>query len=526
MAHPGPEHLDQRVLLLTPTGRDAELACQVLTREGFGCEICEDVAALGARVEAGAGVALVAKEALLASTAEPLVAALGRQEPWSDLPLIVLTGGGETNPAGLRLLETIRPLGNVTLIERPLRIMTLVSAVRAALAARRRQYQVRDLLRELNEAVRRRDEYLAMLGHELRNPLAAIGNATALLSPSALPDEQTREARAIIDRQSRHLGRLVDDLLTITRINSGHLDLQRQPVDLVEVARRCLRALDEDGRGHQHQLILSVDPQPVVVAGDGIRLEQILTNLLANALKFTPPGGRIDLSVHRQGESAEVCVRDTGRGIAPEMLESIFEPFAQVRDSLARAPGGFGIGLTLVRSLVTLHGGTIGARSAGLGRGSEFVVRLPLGVDARPTAPSQTSPACAPELESSSARHHILIIEDHSDNRRTLGALLRSWGHRVELAEDGKLGVELAIAHDPKIAIIDIGLPGLDGYEVARRIRAATGDRIFLIALTGYGQPEDRLRALGSGFDAHLVKPINVDHFEHLLESVGAGKSS
>ena len=444
---------------------------------------------------------------------------MGEQEPWSDFPLIVLTGGVSVSPAGIRLLETIRPLGNVTLIERPVRIMTLVSSVRAALAARRRQYQVRDLLRQLGEAVKRRDEFLAMLGHELRNPLAAICSAIDLLGEATLEDPNAVESREIIDRQSRHLGRLVDDLLDVTRINSGKIVLERQPIDLVEVVRRCLKLLEDGGRTQGHDVRFSAAPEPLIVEGDGDRLDQVVTNLLVNALKYTPPGGWIKVSVRSERGQAELRVGDSGVGLAPEMLSRIFEPFAQVDSTLDRSQGGFGIGLALVRNLVSLHGGTVEAQSRGLGHGSVFMVRFPLVCGSRRPAPSHgPRRRRIPDLPP----RHILIIEDHPDNRRTMSVLLQSWGHEVEVAEDGRDGVDRAVASPPEIALIDIGLPVLDGYEVARRIREAIGGAIFLIALTGYGQPGDRRRALEAGFDAHLVKPVNLDELERLL----AGRSS
>jgi signal transduction histidine kinase len=523
MTGTGPDVRDERVLILAPTGRDAELACKILQQAGMCCQACATIEELCRRIEEGGSAGIVAKEALSPPAARALVEILGDQAPWSDFPLIVLTGGVSIAPAGIRLLETIRPLGNVTLIERPVRIMTLVSSVRGALAARRRQYQVRDLLRQLGEAVTRRDEFLAMLGHELRNPLAAICNAIKLLGAAPLGDPEAVEAREIIDRQSRHLGRLVDDLLDVTRINSGKIVLDRRPVDLVELVRRGMRQLDDGGKSRRHDVRFSAHPEPLIVEGDGDRLEQVITNLLVNALKYTPPGGRIEVSVRPEKGQAELRVADSGVGLAPEMLSQIFEPFAQVDGTLDRAQGGFGIGLALVRNLVSLHGGSVEARSPGLGRGSEFVVRLPLAAGStRPASQRGPSRRRIPD----GPRRHILIVEDHPDNRRTMRVLLQSWGHRVEVAEDGTDGVERAIATHPEFALIDIGLPGLDGYEVARRIRSALGDAVFLIALTGYGQPGDRHRALEAGFDTHLVKPVDLDELERMLEGLGAGKIS
>jgi signal transduction histidine kinase/ActR/RegA family two-component response regulator len=372
--------------------------------------------------------------------------------------------------------------------------------------AEERRDQIEADLRQANEA---KDEFLAMLGHELRNPIGAIRSAVKGLERLGTGGETAARLRAIVDRQAGNLGRLVDDLLDVSRVTSGKITLHVQPVDLREVARRALDALGQVGRADRHDVRL--DGEPVLVEGDPTRLEQIVSNILENAVKYTPPGGRIRVTVGREGSAAVLRVTDSGLGIAPETLPRIFDVFAQGERPLDRTEGGLGLGLTLVRRLTELHGGTVAASSEGRGRGSEFVIRLPVasGVAGLPSAPAEL-PSGRPL--------RVFVVEDNADAREALRLLLELWGHRVEEAADGPRGVEAALAATFDVALIDIGLPGLDGYRVARRLREAPhGRELYLVALTGYGQPDDRRRALEAGFDAHLVKPVEVEQLAGVL---------
>src|SRR5688500_2935727 len=388
---------DEIVLVLAPTGRDTPLTCAILTeRAGVTCESCRDVAELCERVAAGAGAAVIAEEALDGGAARRLDDALAEQLPWSDLPLLLLSNSDGAPSTGAQLAG-LRQRGNVTVLDRPRRSLTLVSAVHSALRARRRQYEVRDLLAQTRTAVRQRDQFLAMLGHELRNPLATIVNALGVLDtacPAAGPTEQ--EHREIIARQTRHLARLVDDLLDVERITTGKITLRLERVDLAALARRAVQAVEGNARAQRHEVVVTAPPHPVCVGGDPIRLEQVVNNLLTNAIKYTPPGGRITVAVGvADGDEAELRVRDNGIGITRELLPRVFDLFAQAERSLDRAQGGLGIGLTLVRSLVDMHGGSVAAHSDGADRGTEFTVRLPLsgaptvaGAGAQPPAPT------------------------------------------------------------------------------------------------------------------------------------------
>ncbi|MCK6528665.1 CHASE domain-containing protein [Myxococcota bacterium] len=370
------------------------------------------------------------------------------------------------------------------------------------------------LYQDAQEANRRKDRFLAMLGHELRNPLAAIQYALRLLGRASDGDGG---ARGVIARQARQLARLVDDLLDVSRIDAGKITLRLSTVDLREVALSSWEAHRPTWESRGQRGAARVPDEPVWVEGDPARLEQVVSNLLDNAIKYTPPGGRIALDVSRAGTCAVLAVEDDGIGIAPEMLPRIFELFTQEERSVGRTQGGLGLGLALVRELVRMHGGEVVASSPGPDRGSRFEVRVPLA------APGGVRPA--PEgIPARPARRRILIVEDQDDVRETLREVLEMEGHTVATAVDGPGGVDGARAFRPDVALVDIGLPGFDGLEVARRIRSGpVGRTCVLLALTGYGQPADRERALAAGFDGHLVKPVDPDALGEWI--AGAGHS-
>jgi signal transduction histidine kinase/DNA-binding response OmpR family regulator len=366
----------------------------------------------------------------------------------------------------------------------------------------------RSLYREIEERDRRKDEFLAMLAHELRNPLAAISNAVTVLEKLGRQDDDTARIRMIIGRQTHHLARLVDDLLDVARVTTGRIVVERQPVSLGDVARRALQAVEAAGKTAHHEVVLKTDA--VWVIGDASRLEQVVANLLDNALRYTARGGRVIVSVQRDAAEAVLRVSDNGRGIPRALLPQIFDLFVRGGgDSHARADG-LGLGLTLVRRLVELHGGSVQANSAGEGLGSELVVRLPGSV-----APA--GPARMP-ARSTSRPTRILIVEDNEDARESLRLLLELDGHEVMAAVSGEDGLDHAQSRDFVIALVDLGLPGIDGFEVARRLRAmARGAEVRLIAISGYGQPQDRKRAQAAGFDAHLVKPVDTELLRTVL---------
>jgi signal transduction histidine kinase len=383
--------------------------------------------------------------------------------------------------------------------------------VRAALFAREQE------AREEAEANNRaKDEFLAMLGHELRNPLDVVNTAVRVLeAQSAAPDAETvRRARGVIARQVRQLGRLVDDLLDVGRVTTGKIRLVRVPVNLADVAERCVTGLMPDSGAPTHRI--AVRAEAVWVEADQARVEQIVMNLLSNAVKYTPPGGAIDVTVAGDGQTARLSVRDTGAGMTPYMIERVFDLFFQGERTLERAEGGLGIGLTLVRRLAELHGGRVAAESAGRGQGSVVTVELP-------QCPAPAEADAAASALAAPAPRRIVLVEDSRDSRDMLRFLLEHAGHEVHEAEDGPHGVETILAVRPDIALVDVGLPGIDGYEVARRVRAQVGTGVRLVALTGYGLPEDHRRSQEAGFDAHLVKPVDPARLSALIAAPKAG---
>ena len=364
-----------------------------------------------------------------------------------------------------------------------------------------------------------KDQFLAMLGHELRNPLAAISGAIALSERCGDGTAAAAKARAIIQRQSAHLARLVDDLLDVGRMVGGKIRLETLPLDLGDMAQSSMESLRV--AGHTAGCALTCTTEPVWVQGDPTRIKQIISNLLVNAVKFTPAGGAVALTVGSTAGEAVLTVKDSGVGIAPELLPHIFELFVQGETSLDRAQGGLGIGLALVHQLVSLHGGTVSVASAGPGQGSAFTVRLPR--IAAPAAP----PAPALPARTQDRRWRILLIEDNDDARRMLSQLLGIEGHEVFEAATALEGLRLAGLQQPDLAIVDIGLPDLTGYEIAQRLRGDGGtETMGLIAMTGYGQEEDRENALAAGFDFHLVKPVDIDQLLAVIDLCGQASAA
>ena len=496
------------VLVYAPIGRDGRLTCEVLARAGIAATAATDDLRFCEALSAGVGAALIAEEALQPALVSRLSRVLEEQPPWSEVPLVVFARAAAVDLAGL--LEPLGGLGNVVVLERPTHIRPLLSVVRSALRARRRQYETRDLLERQREADRRKDEFLAMLGHELRNPLAAIRTASALLKRQ-MPELAAARPVEVIDRQSGNLQRLLDDLLEVARTVSGKIVLRLQPIDLAEVAERARASVSPEAarRGHE----LRAELTPVWVEADPVRLEQVTVNLLHNAIKYTPEGGHIVLRVRPDGEAALLAVQDDGTGVDPGFREVMFEAFRQADSSLNRAGGGLGLGLPLVKHLVELHRGEVAHQDGPGGRGSLFTVRLP----ARSAPPSRGSSGAweAPEQPRSGRR--VVLVEDNADLRESLGDLLRDLGHQVLTAGDGPSGLALILAERPDVALVDIGLPGLDGYDLARTLRSRSGPRLQLVALTGYGHAEARRRIAEAGFDAHLIKPVGEDSLARLL---------
>ncbi|MES2742937.1 MAG: response regulator [Pseudomonadota bacterium] len=370
-----------------------------------------------------------------------------------------------------------------------------------------REIEEREVAERQNHA---KDEFLAMLGHELRNPLSAISSAASLIGLPGVSADGVERARAIIMRQSQHLSRIVDDLLDLSRAMSGKILLSKTTLDLTLLVRTCVDIYTTTGRLADYRLHLHLTP--AWVDGDPTRIEQIISNLIDNALKYTPPGGRIDIRTVADDAHIALTVTDSGVGIAAELLPHVFDVFVQGTSTLDRSQGGLGIGLSLVRRLTELHGGSVNAHSGGSGQGCTFTISLPRAAAAPDHAVSPATPAVQHALPT------VLLIEDNDDGREMMAMMLSCQGYQVQQASNGLMGLDVAASFQPGLALVDIGLPGIDGYEVARRLRADARTRdIRLIALTGYGLAEDKRRVLEAGFDMHLVKPVDI---EHLLDAI------
>lgn len=370
----------------------------------------------------------------------------------------------------------------------------------------------------LEEADRRKDEFLAMLAHELRNPLAPIATAVILLKTSEhfAADEAEQEAVEVLERQVHKMTRLINDLMDVSRITRGKVQLQRERVDLSQCVRNAVETANPLIQEHDHRLSVALPDAPLWISADPTRIEQVLENLLNNAAKYTERGGKISVTAGRQDGQAIVTISDTGVGIPPEILPHLFSLFAQADRSLDRAQGGLGIGLTIVQRIVEMHGGTVEASTEGLGKGSTFTIQLPLL-----SRPQATYPTASAEPLSQAKKMRVLIVDDNPDAAKMLSRVLGVLGHDVEIVLCGIGALEAATTYKPDVILMDIGLPGLDGYKVAQRLREqAETKNVRLVALTGYGQPEDRQRSKEAGFDHHLVKPVAIQDIQAVLDSI------
>jgi signal transduction histidine kinase len=509
-----PGDIEGRVLLKSGTARDTTMTLAVLERAGIPCLACDSLQQLVAELARGAGAVIVVEEVLADAAAMQLVRALGEQPPWSDAPVIVLARTGADSRA---ITQAMTLIGNVTVIERPVRVSTFVSATRSALRARHRQYQLRALLEGLEQADRRKTEFLATLAHELRNPLAPLKMELSLLQMKPLPPEAARPHYDTMGRQVDHMVRLIDDLMEVSRITRGKIELQPQAIELGAVVRDGIALSRPLLESAHHELRVRGLEGDWRVTGDAVRLTQVFANLLNNAAKYTPPGGVVEVEIEGQPPLVRVHVRDNGMGLEGNMLEEVFGMFVQVSGSARAAQGGLGIGLTLVRSLVELHGGRVTANSAGLGRGSEFVVELPLASPVPASAP-------ATEINGDGLRGaRILVVDDNRDAADSLGVLLRALGADVRVAHGGDEALSIAAQWQPQIAILDVGMPGMDGCELASRLRAdPRHEDLLMVALTGWGQPADRERIAAAGFAHHFLKPLDITL---LVEAVSSSLS-
>ncbi|MEO6278853.1 ATP-binding protein [Roseateles sp.] len=505
----------ERVIILAPTVRDADVTRRALAGAGLEGAVARDWCHAQELIHDGAGALMFTDLTLAGPGFAGLLVALQNQPAWSNLPLLALCRQGLLTPtlseAGLR---------NLTVLDRPTSMRTMLSAVMTALRGRRWQYQIRDQIEtlvqadhSLRRADQRKDEFLATLAHELRNPLAPIRTGLELLAqlPADAPRRET--VTAMMDRQMSQLLRLIDDLLEVSRISTGKLILQRERLDLRRVVETALESCAPLVARGGHHLSVDLPDETLWVDGDAARLAQSLSNLVNNAAKYTPDGGRIAVTLARAGQQAVLTVQDSGVGLPPDMTARVFDMFAQVNRSLERAQGGLGIGLALVRSLVALHGGQVSAASPGPGQGSTFTIRLPM------LAPQPVTVAAAPEAAAPSHKAlRVLVVDDNEDAAESLAMLLALEGHEVRVQHSGAEALDAAPVFQPQAVFCDVGMPGMTGHEFATQLRqdprfATT----LLVALTGWGTEEDKRRSRAAGFDEHLTKPAGEQALAMLL---------
>ena len=512
------------VLLLPATRRDAEVTGALLARADLAYRLCSNGAELAVRLQQGGGVILLTDAAFHDPDIDTVLHLLQQQPPWSDIPSVLLCRAGATSKIGVEVLRSMR---NVTVLDRPTAVRTLIASLRAAIRARERQYQMRAQFISLQEseaalkqasdalqdASRRKDEFLAMLAHELRNPLAPIRNASEALSRK-IDDPQSQKLLSLVKRQVGQLSRLVDDLLDVSRITEGRIELRRTATEISAILAQARESVDPLIRERNHTLTVEESQEHLFVEGDHARLVQSVANLLTNAAKYTDPGGEIRLSARSQGKEVVIAVSDNGVGISPDLLPRVFNLFVQGERSLARSQGGLGIGLSVVKRLIEMHGGRIRATSLGPNRGATFEIYLPLIEPPRETSDSGTA--------INIPRKHILVVDDNIDAADSLADLLQLDGHSTEVVYTAQDAIARATSTRPEVILLDIGLPDMDGYAVATRLRPILRST-QLIALTGYGQADDIRQARAAGFDAHVIKPVDFAALARILSTFEAG---
>ncbi|MFM9436567.1 signal transduction histidine kinase [Janthinobacterium sp. CG_23.3] len=500
--------MEQRILIFAPIGRDAALAEQVLELAMVRTDICHSAEQLAEQLELGAAGVLTVEEALPAGACAALTGYLAGQPAWSDLPVILLTQR-QGDPQLVR--HAINTLGNLTLLERPVGTLTLVTSAHALLRARARQYMVR-------EAERRKDEFLASLGHELRNPLAPIKTSVALLGHLYPQAPAVAKVREVIERQVTHLTRLVDDLLDVARITSGKTELRREHVHLRAVVEHVNELCLQSAASKRIGVDFALPPQDVVLHADYARVVQILANIVSNAIKFTPPDGSVAVRAWVDDAQLSISVTDTGVGLDADAIPRIFSMFEQGNTVSGQMASGLGIGLSLARTFAEMHGGSVLARSEGVGKGSEFLIRLPVVVLSR--QPAEGGGARVDVAPTSAARAaQVLVVDDNCDAADSLKVLFQMEGYEAAAAYDGCAALAAAKGGTPDLIVMDLGMPGMDGYETARQIRQLPGAAgVLMIALTGWGQGDARSRTIEAGFDYHLTKPVEFNDIIGLVK--------
>ena len=539
-----------RVLMLAPTARDAAMARDILTHSGFVPEVFETFDKLGLAMEKGAGAVILMEEFFATDEGRHFVELLGRQPTWSSLPLIVFASGKNQLSNGDFILKS---LANIVLLERPVRILPLASAVKAALMARKRQYEIRDNIEAMERSAeerdrlyaaaqaaradaeaanRMKDEFLATLSHELRTPLNAILGWSRILKSGQIDAGDLQEGIAAIERNSTAQAQIIEDLLDVSRIVSGKLKLEVERINIQEIVETAVATVMPAANGKQIRVQKVLDSLAGPISGDPARIQQIVWNLLNNAVKFTPKGGRVQVLLERVNSHIEISVVDTGIGIKPEFLPRVFDRFRQADASTTRRHGGLGLGLAIVKQLVEMHGGTVRVKSSGEGQGSTFTVSLPVSiVHPEPAAVAKLNP---PETENTEylcrdgklAGVKVLVLDDEADARQLMRRVLSRCEAEVALASSAAEAFDLVETFLPDVIVSDVGMPEVDGYDFIRRVRAKRASKVLpAAALTAFAHAEDRKHALLAGFQTHLAKPVDPAELVAVVASL-AGRTS
>jgi signal transduction histidine kinase/ActR/RegA family two-component response regulator len=517
------KNLEERVLVFMPTGRDASLVCSTLQSANISALACSSSDELKEEIAKGAGAVLLAEEALQNGTLEKLVESFNRQPIWSDIPVVLFASNGQHAET---LLETVGTRFNATIVERPIRITMLISAVRGVLRARERQYQTRDLLNQLEQADHQKDLFLATLSHELRTPLNSMLGWIQLLRGETGKQIDFKYGLDVIERNARAQSELISDILFVSQVITGKLTLNTETVDVTSVVQAAIDVVHPSIEAKRIQLQTAFDSHATKIKGDPDRLQQVFLNLFSNAIKFTPENGRIEVRVKRTNSNVEVEVTDTGQGIKPEFLPFVFERFRQADSSYTRQVGGLGLGLAIVRHLVEMHGGSVAVESEGENKGATFKIMLP--VIAEPAAEKfsqQTSakPSAQPGTESPLKGVRVLLVEDNEDSRDMLQIMFEQKGMEVTAVDSAAAALSAIKQLPPDILVSDVGLPGEDGYELISKLRQLPpeqGSMIPAVALTGYASLQDRVRAFDAGYQEHLAKPVDIDKLLELVKNL------
>jgi signal transduction histidine kinase/AmiR/NasT family two-component response regulator len=530
--------LEERVLVLAPIGRDAALTCAMLREEGLAAEPCGSIGELCAAIEEGAGLAIIGEEALPPPSVERLVQTLDAQPPWSDLPLVLLAGG-DFATSQIRPLSILGPLRNVMVLERPVRRLILTRTAMVALRARRRQYEMRAHLLERGRLLdsertaraaaemvnRMKDEFLMTVSHELRTPLTAIYGWARMLVTGQIREDQKRRAIETIERNAQAQTQLVNDLLDVSRAISGKVRLELRAVDVAAVVTAATESVQPAAEAKGILLRTDLDPGAGLILGDAVRLQQIVWNLLSNAVKFTPAGGRIEVGLTRNGAQVEIVVSDTGSGIAPEFAPYVFDRFRQGEAGTTRQHGGLGLGLSIVRHLVELHGGSVAAESKGIDKGATFRVTLPAtaGEKVAPERPPAAVVTDGFEMTGRLDGLRVLVVDDDPEARELLAAILETAGAEARLAGAARDALDVLHGWWPDVLLSDVEMPAEDGYSLMEQVSALNRTDhppMATVAVTAHSRPEDRQRAIASGFHWHLPKPVEPSELVTVIASL------